>query len=80
MQIIYICNKPIIVVKYDVYIMESGGTNGISIKIITSFVKELQTIMDYELFQAKEGRILFGALAVLAIVLFIVDRGGKRKK
>lgn len=36
--------------------------------------------MDYELFQAKEGRILFGALAVLAIVLFIVDRGGKRKK
>lgn len=67
------------VVKYDVNIMEPGGISGISIKIITSFVKELQTMMYYELFQTREGRILFGALVVLGIVLFIVDRVGKRK-
>lgn len=34
----------------------------------------------YELFQTKEGRILFVALVVLTIVLFIVDRVAEKKK
>jgi hypothetical protein len=37
-------------------------------------------MMYYELLQTKEGRILFGALVVLAIVFFIVDRISKKKR
>lgn len=40
--IIDICNMPMVVVKYDVYIMESSVINGISIKIQTLFREELR--------------------------------------
>jgi hypothetical protein len=37
-------------------------------------------MMYYELFQSREGRILYVVLVVLAIVLFIIDRFVEKKR
>lgn len=37
--------------------------------------------MYYELFQTREGKILYAALFVMTIVLFIIDKAnGKKQK
>jgi len=60
--------------------MESGGINGIRIKYKLFSKRGCQMMMYYELFQSKEGRILYVALVVLAIVLFIIDRFVEKKR
>lgn len=34
----------------------------------------------YELFQTREGKITFGALIVLTIILFIIDKVIEKRK
>lgn len=34
----------------------------------------------YELFQTREGKIIYGALIVLTIVLFIIDKAIEKKQ